>query len=40
MTNTFGAEDERVRAGNEHFSTGDERVENALSSVSETHTHS
>ena len=38
--NTFGAGDERVQAGDEHFSTGGERVENACSNVRDTHTAS
>ena len=40
QTSMFIASDERVRVGDEHFNDGDERVENARSSVSDTHTAS
>ena len=37
-TNTFGDGDERVHPGDEHFIAGDERIENAYSNFSHTHT--
>ena len=35
-TNTFGAGDEHVHIGNEHFSAGEECIENARLSVNDT----
>ena len=36
--NAFGAGDKHIRDEDEHFSAGDERIENTCSSVTDTHT--